>query len=204
MKKREHTDKIHTASSEYESLVTTETTIAENQEDLIDLLEGISGGIEQDLLPYQKLGEDLIANSGHDPKDYFPLLQARRNSREWIGAKILFYLNLVRKYLADGNAKDAVWASLRLAGMETIYVAKIWELDARVGRKQRESGTLQGGNTRAYPAEQKQDWQRRADKIFEKNPRLSKAAAAKIISESLCKEKKEPIPSSTIRQNIHK
>jgi len=170
-------------------------------------------GVEATLHEYERVAKAILGEAGfpdhmgpfgidpdgarHDLKDkptekplpgwkycaLTELLRGRELEPEWRSAQILFWCNAVRSHLKKGNARDSVWASLRLQSqIERLMFSEIFERDTLSGRKARH-GAARGGASRAAGKKLRNAlWAQEDSDLLSSSPHLSASARARIIA----------------------
>lgn len=109
---------------------------------------------------------------------------AKESSIEWHAARILSHAEEMESAITRGDAKEAALCGIRLGEeWQRAIFAEHFELPALIGMSQQEKG--KSGTRKRIPSSVREEWQRKADKLWCKNPKWSKSNVARHIDGGL-------------------
>lgn len=185
--------KLRTARKEYDSLIYEE-----------------SSTIRGDTLPAEAFeilrdnARAMIRDAGENPEEWLRIVsEEQQHSRAWYGAAILRSLDLADYQLEQGDGRAACHYAMLAMQWQMFAEVRAWELDARIGGEQRQSGR-RGGNANAVTDAEREEWRAMADTLRAENPSLksNKDVAEKIEKRLAANGRAPRFTADRIRRNL--
>ena len=199
MKKNKSKRTISSSSKTYDGIIQSElyhVRLDENPEEFWEVLNSLTLEGQIDRLVRQARNELVRREASY--VDYSGIrVKDRPITPERYACDAIRHFESVVPLLEQGRPEDAVMNALwGMQFYQSIVIAN-WELDARIGRQQRQGGRGAGGIPKV-------DWvrvQKEADKLWRSNSLLSKSDVARRVAPKFPDVKPDTIRKNLVRPN---